>query len=336
MRENRRTRFAAAVLSAAMTVLCAGCGGDAAAPERRTEEIKTLGLLLSREDALLSELRTEIQAEAAAQGYAVRCYDAGNDAETQLRQVHQALADGVETLLVNLADSEEAEKVADVVGDAGVVLINQAPDTGILNERMVFVGMDEAGSGALQGHTLSSYFWEADHGTEVRYLLFQGAPGQGNTEARSGGAVQSLLNDGFCPIAAAEFQVCGFSREKAREAMAELLEQGVEFDCVICDNDEIALGVIDALEAAGRDPGAVPIVSVDCTAEGEAAVESGKLYMTVDQNTDAQAKAAVAAAVNLNQGRAFDDGLPELLGADCLTDPDQPYTVRIPVEAVAA
>ena len=78
--------------------------------------------------------------------------------------------------------------------------------------------------------------------------------------------------------------------------MAALLEQGVDFDCVICDNDEMALGVIEALEAAGWDPGAAPIVSVDHTAEGAAALESGKLYMTVDQNPEDQARAAVAAA----------------------------------------
>ena len=119
------------------------------------------------------------------------------------------------------------------------------------------------------------------------------------------------------------------------EAMAALLEQGVDFDCVICDNDEMALGVIEALEAAGWDPGAAPIVSVDHTAEGAAALESGKLYMTVDQNPEDQARAAVAAAVNLARGRAYDDGLRELLGNDC-TDPEQPFVLRVPVEAVTA
>lgn len=215
---------------------------------------------------------------------------------------------------MNLADGEDSEKVADIVGDAGVVLLNRAPGTAILNERMVFVGMDEAGSGALQGHALAEYFWETDHGTDIRYLLFQGMPGQENTDARSGTAVQSLLDDGFCPIAAADYQVCGFSRERARQAMAALLEQGVDFDCVICDNDEMALGVIEALDAAGRDPGAAPIVSVDHTAEGAAALESGKLYMTVDQNPEDQARAAVAAAVNLARGRAYDDRAPGAAG----------------------
>ena len=55
--------------------------------------------------------------------------------------------------------------------------------------------------------------------------------------------------------------------------------------------------------------------------------------MTVDQNPEAQARAAVAAAVNLARGRAYDDGLRELLGNDC-TDPEQPFVLRVPVEAV--
>ena len=58
----------------------------------------------------MSELKADIEAEAAAQGYAVQYYNAGNDPETQLRQVHEALAEGVETLLVNLADGEDSEK----------------------------------------------------------------------------------------------------------------------------------------------------------------------------------------------------------------------------------
>jgi len=50
-------------------------------------------------------------------------------------------------------------------------------------------------------------------------------------------------------------------------------------------------------------------------------------------HTDDQARAAVAAAVNLARGRAYDDGLRELLGNDC-TDPEQPFVLRVPVEAV--
>ena len=319
-------RPAAAVLPlAVLAALCTGCGGDTA-PETRAGELRgarepqVLGLLLPREDASTAELKTAIQAEAEARGYQVRCYDAGGDPETQLRQVHQALADGIGTLLVDLADGEASEKLAGIVGDAGVVLIGRTPETAILQERLVLVGADEAGSGVLQGQALADYFWETDHGTEVRCLLFQGA----GTDVRSDSAVQTLLYDGFFPIAAAGDQVCGPSRAEACR---------VDYDCVICDSDEMALGVIDALEAAGRDPAASPIVSVDHTAQGAAAVEEGSLYLTVDRNAALQARAAVAAAVNLDQGRPFDDGLRELLGQDGVLDPGQPYTVRVAAES---
>ena len=333
MHTPRKIRKAgAAALLALALLLCAGCGAETS---RREEETKTLGLLVSREDPFLSELREAIEAEAAGQGYTVQYYNAGDDAQVQLRQVHAALADGVETLLVNLTDGTESEEIAQIVGDAGVVLVNRAPESAILDENLVFVGIDEAQSGLLQGQALADYFWQSGQGTDIRYLLFQGVPGQESTDARSSAAIQTLLNNGFFPVAAAEYQVCGFSREQARSAMAALLARGVDFDCVICDNDEMALGVIEALEAAGRDPGAVPIVSVDDTAQGAAALEAGKLYMTVDQNVETQAKAAVAAAINLNQGLPFDSGVQELLGEDYFT-PAQPYEVRVPAEAVTA
>ena len=140
-------RPAAAVLPlAVLAALCTGCGGDTApetrAGELRTREPQVLGLLLPRENALTAELKTAIQTEAEARGYQVRCYDAGGDPETQLRQVHQALADGIGTLLVELADSEASEKLAGIVGEAGVVLMGQAPASSILDERLVLVGAD--------------------------------------------------------------------------------------------------------------------------------------------------------------------------------------------------
>ena len=136
MRRIFKRMTALAALTA--LVLCAGCGASDPAPaaaEARTGERETLGLLMAREDPFLTELKEQIQAEAAARGYDVRAYNAGNDPEAQLRQVHQALADGVETLLVNLAEGEDAEKIAGIVGDAGVVLINRAPETAILDVR---------------------------------------------------------------------------------------------------------------------------------------------------------------------------------------------------------
>ena len=121
-----------------------------------------------------------------------------------------------------------------------------------------------------------------------------------------------------------------------RETVSAIRAMGKTTVGILATDGTVRTGIYQqALEAAGRDPGAAPIVSVDHTAEGAAALESGKLYMTVDQNPEDQARAAVAAAVNLARGRAYDDGLRELLGNDC-TDPEQPFVLRVPVEAVTA
>ena len=74
MKRTWRKKIGAVVaLLAAVAVLGTGCGADAAGTvESRTRETRALGLLLSREDTFLSELKADIEAEAAAQGYAVR------------------------------------------------------------------------------------------------------------------------------------------------------------------------------------------------------------------------------------------------------------------------
>ena len=312
--------------------LCTGCGTKETVVEEPQE--KSLALLLSQEDDFLTDLKQCIEAEVEKQGYALHYYTAEGDPETQIAQVHEVLAAGVDTLIVNLTNDETGERIVDIVGDANVVFVNRAPtNRAILNENTVFVGMDEAQCGALQGKALAEYFWEEEQGTEIRYLMFQGVSGLENTNERSNGAIKGLLDVSFAPVAAAEFQICDFYREEAFEAMTDLLAENVAYDCIICNNDAMALGVIDALEAAGKDPAEVPIVGIDNTKDGAMALNSGKLYMTVDQNAQTQAEAAVAAAINLDQGVSFDEGIhqpPDTSGQI------YPFTIRIPVSAVTA
>lgn len=323
-----------AVLSLIAAVLLTGCGSTGNSTSAEAAQEPALALLLSQEDDFLVTLRDCVQEEAEKQGCTLDCYTAEGDAQTQLLQAHEALAAGADTLLVNLTSEDSGRRIADIAGDANLVFINRAPtDRSILNEKTVFVGVDETRCGTLQGQALAAYFRENWVGTEIRYLLFQGVPGLENTVERSNGAIQGLINGGFTPVSAAKFQVCDFDRGRARLAMETLLEDGVDYDCIICNNDAMALGVIDALKAAGKDPSEVPIVGVDGTDDGVEALNSGALYMTVDQDAAVQANAAVTAAVNLRSGRPFDTGIHVPPGADG----QQPaYSICIPANAVTA
>ena len=97
-------------------------------------------------------------------------------------------------------------------------------------------------------------------------------------------------------------------RDRARVAMTGLLAVGTAYNCVICNNDAMALGVIDALRYAGKDSSEVPVAGADCTDEGEWAFHTGNLYVTVKQDAVVQAETAVAAARNLSSGQPLTSG----------------------------
>ena len=106
-------------------------------------------------------------------------------------------------------------------------------------------------------------------------------------------------------------------RDRARVAMTteakEVMETwigkyGDKIEMVICQNDAMALGVIDALRYAGKDSSEVPVAGADCTDEGEWAFHTGNLYVTVKQDAVVQAETAVAAALNLSSGQPLTSG----------------------------
>ena len=86
--------------------------------------------------------------------------------------------------------------------------------------------------------------------------------------------------------------------------MTNWLTAGIEFDAVISNNDEMAIGAIQALKAAGVDMDEVIVAGVDATQDALAAMKAGDLDVTVFQNAAGQGKGAVDAALEARQRRA--------------------------------
>ena len=82
------------------------------------------------------------------------------------------------------------------------------------------------------------------------------------------------------------------------------LRTGREADCVICNNDAMALGVINACKKAGKDPGSMMILGVDATADGCEAIKNGEMAFTVYQPGSGQGQAAVEVAAALAAGES--------------------------------
>ena len=101
-------------------------------------------------------------------------------------------------------------------------------------------------------------------------------------------------------------QTANWSRDQAQNLMTNWLSTGAAFDGVIANNDEMAIGAIQAMKAAGIDMASVQVGGVDATQDALAAMQAGELDVTVFQNAAAQGSGSLNAAVALAKGEAVD------------------------------
>ena len=299
--------FATLAVTAAMVLSLAACGGgssaapaatdsgsastgEAAAPAAGGEKIT---LIMSQRDEFLSSLEAGAKKAAAELGVNLVTQDANQDESKQIQYVQAAAADGQKAVIVNPINPSACQSIIDAAGDMKVVFVNRVPDdTSILNENAVYVGSDEHTSGKFQGDFLAKYFKDK---------------GQTSTTLRTESVLKALADNG---INATETygKSCLYDRTEALNQMGNILaDSSKEFDCIICNNDAMALGAIEACTQANRTID-FPIVGIDATADGRQAIKDGTLAMSVFQDPNGQGGGAVAAALNLINGAALNEG----------------------------
>ncbi len=231
-----------------------------------------------------------------------------NDTGKMLQFIESAKNAGDDAVLINLVDAATAQQCIEAAGDMKVVFVNRAPsDTSVLEAgKSVAVVSNENTSGYYQGEFLANYFKDKGK-TEIKYLMLQGTLGLVHTEQRSASVLKALEDNGIKATQAAAPLVADYDRANAMDMISPLLGN-TEFDCIIANNDAMALGAVEALKAKGMDPTSIPIVGIDATVDGIQAIKDGTLAMTVFQDANGQGYGAVKAAVNLIEGKAINDG----------------------------
>ena len=268
------------------------------------KDTKQIALILSSRDASATEMEEGAIATAEDAGYRILSYDAQSDAAQQLQFIEEAVAQGAEAILIDPVDADAAQSAVDAAGDIPLVFINHAPsDLHILDaEQVAFCGSNDDTAGYMQGEYLAS-FCHTKGMSEIRYILLQGELGQISQIKRCAGVRKALEDNGITAISVADL-AGKYDRTEAKNEMAPVLAAGTKFDCIIANDDAMALGAIDACEEAGIDPSTFPILGMDCTADGAQAVRDGKLTMTLFKNFQGIGKGAVQAAINLIDGDA--------------------------------
>ena len=333
----KKRLLAALMASAMMAATLAGCGSTSneTTTQEGGETAETGGdgysmtLIMSLRDEFLSTLEAGAQAAAEEAGVTLATQDAQNDTGKMLQFIESARNAGDDAVLINLVDAATAQQCIEAAGDMKVVFVNRVPeDTSVLTAgSSAAVVSNENQSGGYQGEFLANYFKEKGQ-TDVRYLMLQGTLGLVHTEQRSASVIQAMKDGGLNPIEAAAPLVADYDRAVAMDMISPLLTT-TEFDCIIANNDAMALGAVEAMTAQGLDPTSIPIVGIDATVDGVQAIKDGTLAMTVFQDANGQGYGAVQAAVNLIEGNAINDG------TDYETD-ETGNIVWVPFEPVTA
>lgn len=282
-------------LIAASAVVLSGC---APAADTGSKTVK-IGATFPVLDAFLQKVADGMQKEADAQGAELTIVAADNKVDTQLSQVENFISQGVDAILVVAVDTSAATPMTDAAKAAGIpiVYVNRNPG----QAGVPYVGSQSLVSGTLEMEQLAKLA-----GNKGDVVIMEGEVTNEAALDRTKGCNDVAAKAGMKVVKTA---AADWDRAKGQALMENWLQSGVKFDIVCANNDEMALGAINALKAAGKKLGAGGILvgGVDATADALASLEAGELATTVFQDAGGQGGGGVKAAIDLINGKTVAD-----------------------------
>ncbi len=248
-------------------------------------------------------LRLGLEARATQiGGVTIQVEDAQGDVAKQQNQINNFIASGVDAMVVTLADTSSAPAITAAAEGAGIPLVylNLEPaNLASLPDTQAYVGSTEADSGKLGGEAACRLLSAAGKASDAQVYILMGDLVHDAARARTA-AVKDALSSGECRGASvADEQPAGWSRNMALDLTTNWITSGRPIDAIFANNDEMAIGAIQALKASGAQMNQVVVVGIDATQDGLAAMQAGDLDVTVFQNATGQASSAIDAAVAL-------------------------------------
>ena len=298
----------------ALLLLLPSCGGE------EEDGILRIGVTLySQDDTFISSMSQSLeqlaQEEESRIGQKIILFisDSRHNQTTQMDHVDRFLARGCDILCVNMVDRTGAAVIVDKAEAEGVPLIffNRQPvDEDIQRwEHTYYVGASAQESGTLEGELVLNAWtsdparWDRNGDGVVQYVMLEGEPGHQDSLPRTEYAIQTIA-DGGVEVERLARDTANWNRAQASARTARWLEEfGGQVEVILSNNDDMALGAIDALKETERPLEDWPmVVGIDATKPALEALEAGELYGTVFNDAQGQAKAMLDLALALYHG----------------------------------
>ena len=264
------------------------------------------------------ELQRYLVEECGLKAENISVMDGKNDQGEQMNQIRNFITQGYDVMIINLVQASSEPTVTEECNAAGipVVYINREPEAereeawvtdGI---KATYVGADARQSGTYQGEEIVELEnkGDADGDGVVRYIMVQGDPENVDAQYRTEKSIEALTAAGVEVEELVKMRG-DWDQTKGQEITANALSQhGAKIDVVFCNNDAMALGALQAIEAANRKVNEdIYLVGVDALVEVVEHVMNGKMTGTVFNDYFGQAHTAADKALDFVNGKEVEN-----------------------------
>ncbi|WFE24728.1 ABC transporter substrate-binding protein [Solwaraspora sp. WMMD937] len=265
------------MIAAMMVATTAACGDSGAEGGGGGDDQIVLGFSqVGAESGWRTANTKSIQESAAEAGIDLKFADAQQKQENQIKAIRNFIAQRVDVIAFSPVVESGWDTVLKEAKDAEipVILTDRAVDSQDETLYETFIGSDFVLEGRLSGEWLVEEF--ADESGPVRIVELQGTTGSAPANDRKQGFGEAIAADPKFEIIAS--QTGEFTRAKGKEVMEAFLQAHDDIDVLFAHNDDMGLGAIEAIEAAGLVPGQdITIITIDAVRDGMQALADGKI-----------------------------------------------------------
>jgi inositol transport system substrate-binding protein len=255
-----------------------------------------IGVSMSQfDDTYLTNVREYMDKQAKSypkgDGVQLQFEDARADVVKQLSQVENFISQKVDAIIVNPVDTASTARISKSALEAGIplVYVNRRPDQKDLPKGVAAVTSNDEEAGRMQMQYIAEKL-----GGKGKVVILLGDLANNSTTNRTKGIKEILAK--YPQIKIEQEQTGIWLRDRGMTLVNDWLTQGREFNAVLANNDEMAIGAAMALKSAGTKPGSILIAGVDGTPDGLNAITKGEMTVSVFQDANGQAVGSVEAA----------------------------------------
>ena len=300
---NIKKIFACLLTAILLTASIIGCG---AGQSSSGGSVSGSGVKVYFSTVTLDDFKTLLMnaviASGQSSGVTLTCGTPCATVDEQVAQIAEAVSGGYDVIICNPVDAATALQLEVTAGDIPILFTNTKPDHSLLkSDKYLYVGSYDVDAGNLQ----AEYVWnKLGKPSSLNVVIFQGQPGHPAAAERTN-SVKNYFKENGVNLNIVFNDTAFWDTQKAADEFKIFLKTGQPYDCVICNNDSMALGIIQAMKDEGIDYTKIPVVGVDATVDGCQSILNGEMQFTAFQDAKGQGVKCVETAIALaKQGTA--------------------------------